>query len=158
MSWSARVRDAFSGEEGQKRHSSAALLAIYNGFLARRAQLLLHADKAPAESSAAALRALADALGSTAGWLRQALDARAVTVRPGVPPSEAATGMSHWARIVADLEAQQAARDEILLCAARFADSDPEAGALLDVLLEHVEDHCGALRSEIARADPQALD
>jgi len=158
MSWAARVRDAFSGDEVRQRRLNAALLEIHNGFLTRLAQLRLHADKAPSESTAAALTSLAAGLEAAAAVVRAALDTRAVTVRPVAAPTEAASGVSHWARLVTDLEAQQAARDRILECIAQFADSDPAVGALLDDLLARVESHCTALRTEIARADPQALD
>jgi hypothetical protein len=158
MNWAARVRDVFSGDEARQRRLNAALLEIHSGFLTRLAQLRRHADKAPSESTAAALRHLAGELETAATAVRAELDKRAVTVRPVTTAAEAAAGTSHWARLVADLEAQQAARDQILDCAAQFADSDAAASALFDDLLARAENHCTALRTEIARADPQALN
>ncbi len=158
MSWAAKVRDILGGEEGSKRRLNAALVEIYEGFAARRARLLADAALAPTEASATNLRALADDLAAAAAQLRPALEERGVTVRRAAPPAAASSGASHWARVVADMEAERAARDQILEYGARFADDDPGAAALLEALVEHLDHSCSWLRREIARADPQALN
>lgn len=158
MSWAARVRDVFSGDEAQKKRLHEAFLEIYSGLLSRRAQIQRHAESAPSGASRTHLERLAERLAAAAAALRTDLDERGVTVRSTPSPVDEPAETSHWARVVADLEAERAARDQILTALARFADEDPRAAALLEVLVERVDEHCSALRAEIARADPQARD
>jgi hypothetical protein len=135
-----------------------AVRECYEACVARARQLRQHSELAPQEQSAEGLAELAAAEEKQAERLRDALRATA-QAPPEVHPQEAAAGgLSHWARLVQDLEAHRASARRFRELAVHFAETLPETAALFDELCREDQVHCERLRSLIARADPQALD
>jgi hypothetical protein len=126
---------------------------------ARRAtQLLWHAEMAPQQQSAEALKRLAAGEEEQRGRLRQALEAAGARVPPVAPEQLPRGALNHWARLVQDLEAHRGAVQHFRELAMRFAESFPQTAGLFEVLCREEAAHCEDLRALIARADPQALD
>ena len=124
----------------------------------RAAQLLRHAEMAPQQHSAEVLRQLAAAEEGQRGRLRQALDAAGAPVPPPTPEPPLRGALSHWARLVRDLEAHRDAAQRFRELAIRFAEPFPKTAELFEALCQEEVTHCEDLRALIARADPQALD
>jgi hypothetical protein len=140
------------------REAGEALVECYRDAVARARQLAGHADLAPQAQSAEKLRELAVADEQHVARLGAALRAAGETV-PSIADAPAPTGgLSHWARLVQDLEAHRRSMRRLRELATRFAESLPATAQLFDALRHEEAAHCDALRELIARADPQALD
>jgi hypothetical protein len=135
-----------------------ALAQSYLDCARRAAQLLRHAEMAPQQQSAEALRQLAAAEEKQRDRLRQALEAAGAPVPPAAPEPLPHGALNHWARLVQDLEAHQGAVQRCRELAIRFAEPFPKTAGLLEALCREEVAHCEDLRALIARADPQALD
>lgn len=135
-----------------------ALNECYVEAVRQARQLARHAEIAPQHYSTQSLTELARSEERHVETLRQAL--RAVdTAVPAVPDDSPPAGaLSHWARLVQDLEAHRASVRRLRELAVHFAESQPTAAALFDELCHDEALHCERLRELIARADPQALD
>jgi hypothetical protein len=143
---------------GEVHEAREALQEAYVACVQRACQLRRHADLAPQEAGAEGLSDLAAAEEAQANRLREAI-ATAGLVVPEVPsPSWTGAGLSHWARLVQDLEAHRAAEARLQELARRFADATPELAGLFDGLAREERAHCESLRALAARADPQAID
>ena len=113
-----------------------ALTQCYIDCVTRARQLVRHADMAPQEHAARALRELAADEEAQAERLREA----------------------HWARLVQDLEAHRTSMRRLRELAIRFAEELPSTANLFDEMSREEFAHAERLRALIARADPQAID
>jgi aspartate/methionine/tyrosine aminotransferase len=146
------------GPSAATQEAAAALAQSYCDCAGRAAQLLRHAGMAPQQQSAEALRQLAAAEEERRDRLRQALEAAGAQVPSAAPETPPRGALSHWARLVQDLEAHRDAVQRFRELAIRFAESFPQTAGLFDELCREEAAHCEDLRALIARADPQALD
>jgi len=155
----SRLSRLVIGESAAAPEELAAEVAhAYLDCAQRATQLLRHAEMAPQQQSAEALKRLAAGEEEQRGRLRQALEAAGARVPPVAPESRAHGGSNHWARLVQDLEAHRVAVQRFRELAMRFAESFPKTAELFEVLCREEVVHCEDLRALIARADPQALD
>ena len=146
------------GEVAARYAAVEALTQCYIECTQRARRLARHADLAPQEFSAAALKELATAEEAQAGRLHDALRAAEAEV-PNVPDAPPLPGaLNLWARLVQDLEAHRASTRRLRELAVHFAESLPTTAAVFDELCREESVHCERLRTLIARADPQALD
>jgi hypothetical protein len=146
------------GEVAARHDAVAALTDCYFGCTQRALRLARHAERAPQEFSAAALKELSLAEDTQAGRLRDALRAADAEI-PNVPePPPLPGALSLWGRLVQDLEAHRDSARRLRELAVHFAESLPTTAALFDELCREESLHCERLRALIARADPQALD
>ncbi len=151
-------RGALETDEQAKKRINASLQGIFRGFVERANHLELTADQAPTEATERDLRKLAADHRETANVVRAALAARGSSAPSSVGAVEPASGLSHWARIVEDLEGFHTGRNEIMELANKVLESYPELTEVFDSLSQRMSDHITRLRGEIARADPQALN
>ena len=151
-------RIVVGGQAATVHDATAALQECYVGCAQRARQLSRHAEMAPQDYAAEGLRALAAAEEKQAERLREALRAAAAAVPTA--PAEPLPGhaLSHWARLVQDLEAHRASTRRLRELATHFAERLPNTAQLFDELCREEADHCERFRTLIARADPQALD
>ena len=146
------------GEVAVRHDAIEALTQCYVACAQRARRLARHAEFAPHEYSAEALKELAAAEDTQARRLRDALHA-ADAALPSLPDAPPLTGaLNLWGRLVQDLEAHRASARRLRELAVHFADSLPSTAALFDELCREDSIHCERLRTLIARADPQALD
>lgn len=148
-----------AGGAATARHAAVeALTTCYIECTQRAQRLARHAELAPNEFSAAALKELAGAEEAQAARLRGALLAAEAPVPsvPGAPPLPGALNL--WGRLVQDLEAHRLSARRLRELAVHFAESLPTTAALFDELCGEESIHCERLRGLIARADPQALN
>jgi hypothetical protein len=154
-----RFSRLIAGGEAAARYAAVeALTQCYSECTQRARRLARHAELAPHEFSAEALRELAAAEEAQAGRLHDALRAADAEVPnvPGPPPLPGALNL--WGRLVQDLEAHRLSARRLRELAVHFAESLPTTAALFDELCREESIHCERLRALIARADPQALD
>ncbi len=146
------------GEVAARYDAVEALTHCYIDCTQRALRLARHAELAPHEYSAEALKELAAAEEAQAARLHDALGAAGAEVPsvPGPPPLPGALNL--WGRLVQDLEAHRASARRLRELAVHFAESLPTTAALFDELCCEESTHCERLRTLIARADPQALD
>ena len=159
MSFLERVGRLVAGSGSTATSDAATLLTqCYVECVQRARQLHRHAEMAPQAYSGDGLRGLAAAEEAQAHRLREALQAAGVNAPAvsTVPPLPGA--LSHWARIVQDLQAHRLSTRRLRELAIQFADTLPTVANLFDDLCLEENNHCERLRTLIARADPQALD
>jgi len=146
------------GEVTTRNAAVEALRQCYVDCTQRAWRLARHAERAPHEYSAQALKELAVAEEAQAGRLRDALRAAGADV-PSVPdPPPLPGALNLWGRLVQDLEAHRSSVRRLRELAVRFAESLPTTASIFDELCREESIHCERLRTLIARADPQALD
>jgi hypothetical protein len=146
------------GEVAARYAAVEALTQCYIECTQRARRLARHAELAPHEFSAEALKELAVAEEGQAGRLRDALHAAEAEV-PNVPdPYPLPGALNLWGRLVQDLEAHRLSARRLRELAVHFAESLPTTAALFDELCGEESTHGERLRGLIARADPQALD
>jgi len=141
-----------------RRAAIAALSQSYVECTQRARRLLSHAELAPHEFSAQALKELAAADDAQAARLRDALRAAEAEVPTVADPAPLPGALNLWGRLVQDLEAHRTATQRLRELAGHFAESLPTTATLFDELRHEESMHAERLRSLIARADPQALD
>jgi hypothetical protein len=140
------------------RRAGAALQECYCDCVRRAGRLAQHAELAPQAFSLESLKDLAAAEEKQAQRLRDALRAANEQV-PAVPNEPSPAGaLSHWGRLVQDLEAHRASVQRLRELTMHFAEELPNTAQLFDELCREESVHCEYLRNLIARADPQALD
>ncbi len=137
---------------------AAILREAYQDAYERMYMLQEHADLAPQEHSRQALESLAQGARQQIERLRSALRERDIGLDPQPSPAAPRASMSHWERLVQDLERHQASSARLRDFAIEFASSHPSVAEFLRRLCEEDARTCERLRSLIARADPQALD
>lgn len=154
-----RLSRLVAGGEAAARHDAiGALTLCYVECTQRARRLARHAELAPHEYSAEALKELAAADDAQATRVRDALRAAEAEV-PTVPEPPLLPGaLNLWGRLVHDLEAHQASMRRLRELAMHFAESLPTTATLFDELCREESMHAERLRALIARADPQALD
>jgi hypothetical protein len=74
----------------------------------------------------------------------------------GQPRAAIKTGKNHWDRMREDVKDQKLLEAELLLHAARIAESAPEISALLKKIASQQTSHYETLLDMLVRADPQA--
>ena len=146
------------GEVAAQHDAVEALTQCYVECLQRVRRLAQHAELAPHEYSAEALKELAAAEEAQAGRLRDALRDAGAEVQSVPNPSPLPGALNLWGRLVQDLEAHRASARRLRELAVHFAESLPLTATLFDELCREESIHCERLRTLIARADPQALD
>ena len=157
MTWADRLLRLAVGDP--KREVAEQLLGIYRRSVAQAEQLETDAAQAPTAGAEHELRALAAAERDAAAALTQALQERGTDTTAAIPaPALNGAARNHWARLVGRLEACREARAHLLRHTPRLMELDPSLNALLGSLLHGLDAEVLALRSLIARADPQALD
>jgi len=157
MTWADRLRRLAVGDP--KREVAERLLGVYQRSVVRAKQLDADAAQAPTAGAEHELRLLADAERSAAAALTQALQERGTDAAAAVPaPALNGAARNHWARLVGRLEACREARAQLLRQTPRLVELDSSLADLLGSLLRGLDAEVLALRSLIARADPQALD
>lgn len=132
------------------------LAGNYSAELALAQQLREHATLAPYPAAAEKLGALAAAEEAQAKRLAETIAALGGSAEPSA--AKPVGGPSHWARLMADLEAEQSAEARYLEQAIEWENDFPEIGALLRELEREEQHHRVLLRDLIAKSDPQALD
>ena len=146
------------GTAAASHAATDALRQCYVEAVRQARQLARHAEMAPQPYSSEGLKELAAAEERHAEALREALRTADIAL-PAIGAERPPTGaLSHWARLVQDLEAHRASVRRLRELAIHFADTQPTSAALFDELCRDEALHCGRLRELIARADPQALD
>jgi len=151
-------RLVMGGAAAAQEELAAEVAQAYLDCARRAVQLLRHAEMAPQQQSAEALKRLAAGEEEQRRRLRQALEAASAPVPPVAPEPPACGAANHWARLVQDLEAHRAAVQRFRELAMRFAESFPKTAGLFEGLCREEMAHCEDLRALIARADPHALD
>jgi len=154
-----RLSRLVAGSEAAARYDAiGALGQCYVECTQRARRMAHHADLAPHEYSAEALKELAAADNAQAERVRDALQAVAAKVPtvPDLPPLAGARNL--WGRLVHDLDAHRASTQRLRELAVHFAERLPTTAALFDQLYHEEAMHSERLRALIARADPQALD
>lgn len=128
----------------------------YNAEVHLAKQLRDHAQKAPYAHAEKLLLGLAEAEETQVERLRAAIEGLGGSAAAdALPPDQA---KNHWARMVLDLEAKQAAGNRYLEQAIRWENLHPEIGELLRTLEREQQAHRQALRDLVARSDPHALN
>jgi hypothetical protein len=128
----------------------------YSAELALAQQLREHAALAPYPAAAERLAALADAEEAQAKRLAETIASLGGTAEAAA--AKPAIGRSHWARLMMDLEAEQAAGARYLEQAIAWENEFPAIGDLLRELEHEEQRHRVLLRDLLAKSDPQALD
>jgi hypothetical protein len=157
MSWADRLRRLTVGDP--QRNVVEQLVAMHRRSAAQVEHLAAAAAQAPTAAAERELHALAAEEGTLSAAVAHALSERnAVTVAVPTSASNGVVARNHWGRLVAILEACQAARAQLLLDTPRLLELDPTLADLLRPLLRALDTEIVALRAMIARADPQAID
>src|SRR5512140_415598 len=114
------------GADTSELELAAALVSSYAKCSQRARQLSEHADLAPQENSAGALRALAQAENEQVQRLAGVMQNLGVP-RPEdeVVDSPSSGTLSHWGRVVRDLEAHRHSVEEYRELAMRLAELSP---------------------------------
>lgn len=157
MSWADRLRRLTVGDP--QRQVVEPLVAIHRRSAAQGERLASAAAQAPNAAAERELHALASEEAKLSAAVAQALSERNAV--PVAVPSSASNGVvarNHWGRLVAILQACQAARAQLLLDTPRLLELDPPLADLLRPLLRALDTEVVDLRAMIARADPQAID
>lgn len=159
MSWLQKVGRFVVGGSSAVQDPAGVLRQVYAGAVQRLALLEQHAELSPQEYSRKGLSTLAKSARQQVDAIRSVLRQRGV----GLPPEPAAlasssASMSHWARLVQDLELHRTSVQRLRELAFHFADTDPAIAQFLEQLCQEDLRSCERLRVLIARADPQALN
>jgi hypothetical protein len=155
MSWTDRLIRLATGDPQQMVRE--ALLKLHFGSAERAQRLAADAELSPTAAAETMLRELAAREHERGEALRLALRQRGHEPSP-VPAPAGSGGHNHWARLVADLEACRLARDQLVRERAALLERDDSLADLLDSVLAGLDAQAAALRTLIARSDPQALD
>jgi hypothetical protein len=157
MSWADRLRRLTVGDP--QRRVVEPLVAIHRRSAAQGERLASAAAQAPTAAAERELQALASEEGRLSAAVAGALSERnAVPIAVPVSSSNGVVARNHWGRLVASLEACQAARAQLLLDTPHLLELDPALVDLLRPMLRALDREVVALRAMIARADPQAID
>jgi len=118
------------------------------------------AAQAPTASAETDLRSLAAAQNELTANLDAALAERPQPAPAPAAPAATLNGATrnHWARLVVALEACRESRSQLARTIPGLLEADPRLGGVLDNLDRGYHVQSLALRTLIARADPQALD
>jgi hypothetical protein len=154
MGWAERLIRLATGDPEQALRDE--LVVLYRTSADRARRLAAHAAQAPTRSSEAQLGELAAREAALRDALHEALRQRGVEPPPAQGLNDG--GHNHWARLVVDLEATRAARDDLSRKRADLAARDPSVDPLLVSILSGLDAQAAELRTLIARADPQALN
>jgi phage shock protein A len=146
------------GSAGATEQLTVALQQSYLDCARRAAQLLRHAEMAPQSQSTEMLKRLAADEEEQRRRLQQAIEATGTPVPAVATERPAREALNHWARLVQDLEAHQAAVQRFRELVTHFTELSPKTAGLFDMLCREEAVHCEDLRALIARADPHALD
>jgi hypothetical protein len=132
------------------------LLANYHEEVRLARQIREHADLAPNQAGAQTLRMAADEQDRIVQLLHDKVVAVGGEVNGAIGPTKG--GKNHWARVVHDLEDNQALRQRYNEQARHWDPDFPDIVTLLRAL-EQEKTRLNALLRDIAlRADPHALD
>jgi hypothetical protein len=156
MTWADRLLRLAVGDP--KRQIADQLVAIHRRLVAQAERLAADAAQAPTPGAERELRALAATEDAAATVLGEALHERGSAPTPVAAPVPNGAARNHWARLVACLETCRETRAQLLRHTPRLIELDPSLDGLLASLLRGLDAEVLALRSLIARADPQALD
>lgn len=159
MSFLQKVGRFVVGGSSALEDPAGVLRQAYAGAVQRLALLEQHAEASPQEYSRKGLSTLAKSTRRQVDAIRSVLRQRGVGLPPeppALPPSSAS--MSHWARLVQDLDLHRASVKRLRELAFRFNDTDPIIAQFLQQLCQEDLRSCERLRVLIARADPQALN
>ena len=150
------LKRLFAAPAARREDLIRDLAADYIAEIALAQQLRAHAKVAPYPSAGERLNELAAAEDEQAKRLAAAIEGLGGTLPEGSP--EPCGGRSHWARIMEDLRAGQAAGARYNEQAMAWDVEFPEIGELLRSLEHEEHHHRVMLRDLIAKSDPQALD
>ncbi len=151
-----RLIGAGPAEEKDARHVLPELLTSYGAEVRLARQIREHADQAPHQAGAQALRALAQEQDRLAQLLHDEIVALGGEISDQVAPTRG--GKNHWARVVHDLEESQALGRHYNEQAIAWDPELPDVVTLYRTL-EQGKNRINALLRDIAlRADPHALD
>ena len=143
-------------EENDGRRVLPELLASYGEEVRLAQQIREHADRAPHQAGAQGLRAVAEEQDRLAQLLHDEIVALGGEISDQVAPTR--EGKNHWARVVRDLEENQALGRHYNEQAI-YWDPDLPAVVTLYRTLEKGKNRTNTLLRDIAlRADPHALD
>jgi len=158
MSWSDRLLRLAVGDP--KREVVEPLLSVHQRATAQVQRLSAAAAQAPTAGAEHELRSLAAQEGELAAAVALALQDRgaAPAAASSSPPELNGATHNHWARLVEALEACRQARANLLRATPHLLELDAGLAGLLRAALHGLDAEVLALRSLIARADPQALD
>ena len=156
MTWADRLLRLAVGDP--KREIAEPLVNIYRRLAAQAQRLAADAAQAPTAGAEQELRALAADDAAASAALGQALHERGSPPAASSAPVLNGAARNHWARLVACLETCRETRAQLLRQSPRLLELDPSLDGLLASLLRGLDAEVLALRSLIARADPQALD
>lgn len=160
MSLIQRIRDLASPEPWTNQAGVAADLAVLHALLSGGARdLARHADMAPHEAGARALRAMA---GEEEDLARRVLSVLAGSGGPvplliEEPPSEG-RNLNYWKRLCEDLDAHLRIRNGVELVRRHGAEALPDLTATMEAVARQAERHLRCLRDLIASADSHGLD
>jgi hypothetical protein len=156
MGFWQRLIGAEPGEEKDHQRLLPELLAFYREEARLARQIREHADLAPHQAGAQGLRAAAEEQDRAIQLLHDQIVALGGEVNGNIGPTKG--GKNHWARVVHDLEDNQALRQRYNEQASYWDPDFPDVVALYHTL-EHEKARLNALLRDIAlRADPHALD
>lgn len=158
MSWADRLLRLAIGDP--KREIAEQLAAMHQHAADQAHRLTAGAAQAPTAAAESELRALAADRGAQTAALAHALEERGAAGATPVASAPVLNGAarSHWARLVAALEACRQERGQTLRATPRLLELDPALAGLLDAVLHGLDAELLTLRAMIARADPQALN
>ncbi|MGH7822743.1 MAG: ferritin-like domain-containing protein [Candidatus Binatia bacterium] len=151
------LRRLFVSEESRLQEEVlAGLVEDYNAEMGLAQQLHSHAAEAPYPHAAERLRNLAELEEAQAERLRNEIVRLGGSIAPAPPAPR--TGRNHWARLVCDLEDEQAAGKRYLDQAVSWEEAYPETAELLRSLGREEQAHRVWIQDLIARSDPQAIN
>ncbi|MGH7858925.1 MAG: ferritin-like domain-containing protein [Candidatus Binatia bacterium] len=145
-----------SGDARLQEEVLTGLVDDYNAEVRLAQQLRLHAEEAPYPHAADRLQQLAALEEAQAERLRNEILRLGGSVAPPEPSVRSAR--NHWARLVCDLEDEQAAGKRYLDQAVRWEEAYPETADLLRNLGREEQTHRVWIQDLIARSDPQAIN
>jgi len=140
----------------EKRQLLPDLLASYRAETRLAKQIREHAVHSPHQAGAQTLLTIAAQQDQVVQLLREKLTTLNGTVNEDTEPLK--TGKNHWARVVHDLEDNQALERHYLERAAAWEPDFPDAVTLYRRLEREKAQLNGLLRDVAVRADPHALD
>jgi len=117
-------------------------------------QIEAHSAQAPYPQLSTRLREIAFEKQKTVDFLKKELSRLGHDF--GQPQRMIQSGKNHWERMGQDVEDQKLLEDNLLVNAARLAESAPEISALLRRIVSEQRSHAGTLLDMLVRADPQA--
>jgi len=141
---------------GAEIDAEEALRQAYRDATERLELIQGSAAAAPQQASERELQRIAELGAAQVEQLATALRQRKMVV-PRAKSAPADPALNHWGRLVRDLERHRHAGRTLHDRWIRFNEDDGSLAALFHQLKESCEEQCRALRTLIARADPQAL-